>query len=991
MSLGFKFVTAEGKMHKNRFAIVAQLLALSVCLGQSAFGQSNGHRWLNVDVPAAVHRSNSMGHANPDHVLHVSVSLPYANVGGMEDYVDGLSDPLNPNYRNFLTPQEIGLQFGLPENQVQSVVDYLKGNGFKIKLVAKNHLNILADCTVDQAERAFNTTIENFHSDAANEPGNRDFFSFSQPLEVPDSIAACVLDVAGLESNTKPEFRALTPTQTRTLYGVSSMWTGGFHGEGRNVAISNFDGYRLSNVPLYYSQFSLPTPSGGVGSNITVKTISGGAGSGTPQGEGDLDIQMVLGMAPLCNFTIYDGGASDLIGTLTQEVNDNTADIISESYGWSLSSSMATSAHNLHLSMSAQGITYMAASGDSGTSLEPYSYPNYEPEVLMVGGTVATVDGSGNRTSEVGWSGSGGGWSTNSASFNTRPSWQVGNGVPTTINFRMSPDVALHASSSSGAYQFYLNGSLTSGYVGTSFACPVFAGSLAVAEQKIINQGGLPPNGAGKQRFGRIQNLFYSQNGRSDIWFDVTSGSNGTLPNGSTSNATAGWDMVTGWGAINFNSFVASQVSTTIPSSPTNLAATAGNGQVSLTWSASSGATTYNVKRATVSGGPYTTVASPATNSFTNTGLTNGTTYFYVVTAVNTAGESGNSNEASATPFLAIPPAPTNLTAAAGNGQVVLSWSASTGATSYNVKRATVNGGPYTTVASPTTNGYTNTGLANGTTYFYVVTAVNASGESGNSNQASATPNLAIPPIPLNLTATAGNGQVVLAWSSSSGATSYNVKRATVSGGPYTTVASPTANAYTNTGLTNGTTYYYVVTAVNTSGESGNSNQAFATPTASTVKQLLLNPGFESGTASWSSSAGVIGQWGGSGEPTHGGTWNAWLDGYGSSHTDTLYQQVTIPSTVTSATLSFWLHIDTAETTTTTAYDTLKVQVRNSSNAVLATLATYSNLNHNSGYVQKSFDLSAYKGQTIRVYLVGTEDSSLQTSFVVDDFLLNTQ
>ena len=100
---------------------------------------------------------------------------------------------------------------------------------------------------------------------------------------------------------------------------------------------------------------------------------------------------------------------------------------------------------------------------------------------------------------------------------------------------------------------------------------------------------------------------------------------------------------------------------------------------------------------------------------------------------------------------------------------------------------------------------------------------------------------------------------------------------------------------------------------------------------------------------------------------------------------------MTVPSTATTATLTFWLHIDTAETTTTTAFDTLQVQVRNSSGAVLATLATYSNLSKNTGYAQKSFDLSAYKGQTIQVYLVGSEDSSAQTSFVVDDFALNVQ
>jgi hypothetical protein len=120
--------------------------------------------------------------------------------------------------------------------------------------------------------------------------------------------------------------------------------------------------------------------------------------------------------------------------------------------------------------------------------------------------------------------------------------------------------------------------------------------------------------------------------------------------------------------------------------------------------------------------------------------LTNGTTYYYVVSAVNTSGESANSSQVSATPQVGVPAAPTNVTATPGNGQVTLSWSASSGASSYNVKRSTTNGGPYTTIASPTTTGYTNTGLTNGTTYYYVVSAVNTSGESANSSQVSATP-----------------------------------------------------------------------------------------------------------------------------------------------------------------------------------------------------------------------------------------------------------
>ncbi len=159
--------------------------------------------------------------------------------------------------------------------------------------------------------------------------------------------------------------------------------------------------------------------------------------------------------------------------------------------------------------------------------------------------------------------------------------------------------------------------------------------------------------------------------------------------------------------------------------------------------------------------------------------------------------------------------------------------------------------------------------------------------------------------------------------------------------------------------------------------------------------QILGNPGFENGSASpapWTvtttqATNRIINST--TTEPPHSGTWDAWLDGHGTTTTDSIMQQVTIDPTATAATLTFWLHIDTAETTTTTAFDTLTVQVRNSAGTALSTLATFSNLNHATGYQQKTFDLTSFKGQTIQIFLQGKEDSILQTSFVLDDFALN--
>jgi len=256
-----------------------------------------------------------------------------------------------------------------------------------------------------------------------------------------------------------------------------------------------------------------------------------------------------------------------------------------------------------------------------------------------------------------------------------------------------------------------------------------------------------------------------------------------------------------------------------------------------------------------------------------------------------------------------------------------------------------------------------------------------------------------VPGAPTGLTASAGNAQVSLSWAApaSNGGvsiTSYRVYRGT-SAGTETLLTSGGCSGLgavlscTDTGLTNGQTYYYKVSAVNAIGEGAQSNEASATPAGSCpAQQLLGNPGFETGSASpWSATSGVISNH--SAEPPHSGSWDAWLDGYGTTHTDTLSQSITLPTGCSNDNFSFWLHIDTAETTTTTAYDTLKVQVLNSSGAVLSTLVTYSNLNHITGYAQHSFSLASYAGQKITLKFTGSEDYEYQTSFVIDDTSVN--
>jgi len=285
----------------------------------------------------------------------------------------------------------------------------------------------------------------------------------------------------------------------------------------------------------------------------------------------------------------------------------------------------------------------------------------------------------------------------------------------------------------------------------------------------------------------------------------------------------------------------------TIPAAPTGLSATGGSKQATISWSAVTGATSYNLYWSTTTGVTTTngTKISGVTSPAVQTGLTDSTTYFYILTAVNSAGESAASVQVAATTLPAnsppptIPAAPTSVTATGGANQETIAWSAVTGATSYNVYWSTTSGVNTTTgtriagVSSP----FVHTGLTASTAYFYIVTAVNSAGESGPSVQASATtnaPSATVPDAPTGVSAAGGAKQVSVSWSAVSGATSYNLYWSATTGvttATGTKIAGATSPRIVS-GLADNTAYFFIVTAVNSTGESVASGQATATTNA---------------------------------------------------------------------------------------------------------------------------------------------------------------
>ena len=253
---------------------------------------------------------------------------------------------------------------------------------------------------------------------------------------------------------------------------------------------------------------------------------------------------------------------------------------------------------------------------------------------------------------------------------------------------------------------------------------------------------------------------------------------------------------------------VSATINNTSPTAPTNLSASVNADSVNLTWDEVADATSYNVYR------DSSLIASPTTNAFTDTALADGT-YLYEVSAVDEAGESTSKASVSATINNEPPAAPTNLSATANGSNVNLTWDEAADATSYNLYRDS------SLIASPTTNAFTDTNLADGT-YLYEVSAVDEAGESISKASVSTTVNNEPPAAPTNLSASVNADSVNLSWDEVNDATGYKVYRDS------SLIASPTTNAFTDTTLADGT-YLYEVSAVDDIGESASKASVSAT------------------------------------------------------------------------------------------------------------------------------------------------------------------
>ncbi|HEX3896033.1 MAG TPA: S53 family peptidase [Rudaea sp.] len=922
------------------------LLALTtlVLLCSNAAGSdlivANGKLMTGSHVPAAVATGQAprLGMLPAERRLQLSLNLPVRNQDQLDELLQQLYDPSSPNFHHYLSVEEYTARFGPTQADYDEVVSWAKANGFNVTETAPNRRLVNVEGSVATINRALHVAMTSY----LHPSENREFFAADREPAV--NLSVPLLHIGGLDNFQRP-FNHLKskgdahtggivshaggsgpsgeflPSDMRAAYYGSGSLTG----SGQTVAIFSFDGYKATDLTVYKNgtgmSFSTPV------TNVLVNGYSGvcdaGDGSGTStcdDGEQILDIVNVIGMAPgISGILFYEGTSATPV--LNKMVSDNSAKVISCSWGGGGFNN--TTDDPIYQEMAAQGQTYLNATGDEGAyNSSTWLAPSADPNVLEVGGTdLTTVSAGGAWSSETGWPDSGGGFYSGSGSHT--PSYQQLAGVITTTNkgsttYRNDPDVAAEANFDNPTAS---NGSFETGFGGTSFAAPRWAGFIALVNQQSI------ANGHGTVGFVNpaIYNVGVSSSYSSDF-HDITSGNNKpSAGSGTGFNAVAGFDLVTGWGS---------------PKGAALVTALAGGSTGTADFSLSASPSSLTVAQG--SNGSSSITVSPTNGfsgsvSFSASGLPTGVTASF---------SPASSTTGSTVTFTA-------------------SSTATTGA-----KAVTI------------------TGTSGSLTHTATVTLTISS---------TATPDFSLSASPSSVSvAQSGNGTSTVTVNKVNGfASSVSLSASGLPSGvtaSFNPASTTTSSVLTLTASSTATVGTSTVTITGTSGSLSHSTTVSLTVTSSGggSSQLFANTGFET-TASWTASSGVICNTGCSGESAHGGVGFAWLDGYGSTHTDTLSQKVTVPSGKSSATLQYYLHIDTAETTKTTAYDTLSVQVLNSSGTVLATLSTYSNLNAATGYVVHTANLAAYIGQTIQIRFTGKEDSSLQTSFVLDDVTLTVQ
>lgn len=460
-----------------------------------------------------------LGPTADDEEVQFSISLRLPGAAQLDEYLSGLTTPGSDSYRRYLRPEEFGKRFGLADEQVARIVDWLEGGGFEVALLPQR-TSLAIEGTAGQVRRLFAVDLV----DRLSTTGHRYHAPIGE-VNVPTALDRDVAAVLGLNTEPviKPAFRppilaagagnGLLPDSVARAYEIGPLHDAGLHGEGLTIAIISFDTFTPSDVTKFDERNGITGAP-----PVEIVRLSGAAEElGPGAGEVALDIQIIRGIAPQAQIVTYEGPntADGFVPTVSRIVADGRAQIVSISWGLceNQSSLSAMRAEQREIAAAfAAGISIFTSSGDDAAydcrrvnvSSNPFErdispgvdWPSGSPNVISVGGTFLSIRADGTYLDEAGWeeplggAGGGGGLSK----YHERPDWQVGAGVENAASngMRQVPDVAGPADPSSGFLITYTepDQGLVSGEVGgTSAAAPFWAASMLLAQQLAQREG----------------------------------------------------------------------------------------------------------------------------------------------------------------------------------------------------------------------------------------------------------------------------------------------------------------------------------------------------------------------------------------------------------------------------------------------------------------------------------------------------------------------
>ncbi|MBU5615405.1 protease pro-enzyme activation domain-containing protein [Geomonas azotofigens] len=651
------------------------LFAIAMAGGapSSCWADSSAQVRVAGHIPArSVASARRLGRLPAVTQMRFSFTLPLRNQQALDDLLRRVYDPADPLYGHYLTSSQFIERFAPSAADYEAVKSYARGLGLTITGTHANRTILDVAGPAAAVEAAFDLQLHRYQAHSGHT-----FVAPDSDPGVPSAIAGRISGMVGLDSagvwHTHSHSTRAADLPMATPYTIGTGPGGGMTpkdissaynltqvsatGAGQTLALFQLDGYTLSDVAAYATYYGIrAVPL----QNVLVDGFSGVPGSGA--GEVTLDIELQMALAPgASKIIVYMGpnSGNGVLDTYNRIATDNLAKQVSSSWGLSegeSGSSFLSSENAIFQQMAAQGQTVYAAAGDSGAydngSTLSVDDPASQPYVTGVGGTTLYLSG-GSYSRESTWNagtvtaGAGGG---GVSAFWPIPAWQQRVGNVASSVMRNVPDVALNSDPGTG-YSIYYQGKWWI-YGGTSCAAPLWAAFTARVNQQRA-AGGLAPLGCANPVLYQVG----AGTGYGTSFHDIAD---------STTNlyypALTGYDNATGWGSFNGANLMAalapgssSTTSTTptvaVPAAPAGLKASAGNASVALGWSASSGATSYNVYRGTAAGKEGITPVRTGltTTSFTDS-VANGVTYYYKVAAVNSAGTSALSNEAYATP-----------------------------------------------------------------------------------------------------------------------------------------------------------------------------------------------------------------------------------------------------------------------------------------------------------------------------------------------------